>query len=50
MNKEQKYNIYGFIGGIKELLSKEDFKGALILIDDLKICVLELQYYQNSSK
>ena len=43
LTKKEEENIHGFTGDIKDLLRKDDFESALILIDDLKKYILELE-------
>ena len=43
LSDEQEENIHGFTGDMKYYLRKGDFKSAMIMIEDLKKYVLEIQ-------
>lgn len=43
MNKEQEENIASFTRDIKDFLRQKDFTSALILVDDLKRYIIELE-------
>jgi len=43
LSKEEEKNIHGFTGDMKEFLRQNDFKSAIILINDLKKYILEIK-------
>ena len=43
LSDEQEENIHGFTGDMKDYLRNGDFKSAMIMIEDLKKYVLEIQ-------